>query len=235
MLDLSDAAPLEGFRVAVLAQASWVPITDRGLHAQLALESAQRRVRVVRPVAPCAASQTILEKHPDDRHHRQPAVGDLRVQLLRLRFAIEAREQGRLPAHVAGSRLALANVIEAKARSLTVQAVDDDLKPPEGRHLGDGCQAVGYILESEALRRAEVPWELASHLRRNVTHSRQHGDPAVLDLGGATALEGLSITVLREASGVPKANWGLNSQLRLECAQRGARVERPVAPGGACQ
>merc|ERR1719499_1881010 len=43
--------------------------------------SAQRRVSVERPVAPCGAREPILVEHADDGHHGQPAVGDLGVEL----------------------------------------------------------------------------------------------------------------------------------------------------------
>merc|ERR1712032_1026649 len=40
----------------------------------------KRRVRVQGPIAPSASGEAILEEHPQDGHHRQAAVGDLRVQ-----------------------------------------------------------------------------------------------------------------------------------------------------------
>eukprot|EP00959_Pyramimonas_sp_CCMP1952_P100320 2098644-Pyramimonas_sp.AAC.1 len=82
MLDLSRAAPPELLGIAVLREADGVPEAQGCLHAQLALEGAQRRVRVAGPVAPGTAGQAVLIEHADDRHHRQPSVGDLRVQLL---------------------------------------------------------------------------------------------------------------------------------------------------------
>ena len=60
MLKLHGAAALEGRDVTVGSKSNWIPETDGILHAQLALESAQRGSGVVGPVAPGAARQAIL-------------------------------------------------------------------------------------------------------------------------------------------------------------------------------
>jgi len=57
----------------------------------------------------------------------------------------------------------------------------------------------------------------------------------VLDLRSAAALEGLLIAVLGVAEGVPESERRLHAEFRLEGPERGAGVERPVAPGRASQ
>ena len=88
MLDLSKAAPLEGFSAAILVEASRVPDARRRLHAEIALDGAQRRVGLIGPAAPGAADDPILEKHAADGDHRQLSAGGLRAQLLGLGLAI---------------------------------------------------------------------------------------------------------------------------------------------------
>merc|ERR1719188_2003369 len=76
VLNLYRAAALEGGEIAIGSEAEGVPETDWLLNAELALEGAQRRSSIERPVAPRRASEAILEEHPDDRHHCQTAVCD---------------------------------------------------------------------------------------------------------------------------------------------------------------
>jgi len=82
VFELGLPAPREVLRVAFGREADGVPEAHGLLHAELVLESPQRRVSVQRPIAPRRAGQPVLKKHPDNRHHREPAVGELRVQPL---------------------------------------------------------------------------------------------------------------------------------------------------------
>eukprot|EP00959_Pyramimonas_sp_CCMP1952_P048421 1010808-Pyramimonas_sp.AAC.2 len=63
-----------------MPEAERAPETDVCLRAQLALEGAQRRVRVGHLVAPCGARAAVLEEHPDDGRPGQAAFGQLRAQ-----------------------------------------------------------------------------------------------------------------------------------------------------------
>merc|ERR1719203_2790724 len=102
--------------------------------------------------------------------------------------------------------------------------------PARRRHLGDGAQAVRDIRELEACGRGQVAGELPGELWGYVTHGREHGHAAVLELRLAATGEVLRAAVRGEPGGVPEANRVLHAQLALEGAQRRASVERPVAP-----
>jgi len=80
MLQLGLAPASEVLHVAIRSKPSGIPQTDRVLDAKLILEGPQRGSCVQRPIAPSAPGETILEEHPDDRHHRQAAIRDLSAQ-----------------------------------------------------------------------------------------------------------------------------------------------------------
>ena len=102
----------------------------------------------------------ILEEHADDRHHGQAAVGDLRGELLGLLSRVRGGQH--LEAEVTrGSRSARGLVLGGLAEG----HVGQDLAPASGRHLGDGGEAVGHILELQARGRGEVARQLAGDLR----------------------------------------------------------------------
>merc|ERR1719203_2332619 len=122
MLDLSGTAPLEVPLVAIAGEAYRVPEADRGLHAQLVLESPERGVGVQGPIAPCGPGEAVLKEHADDRHHRQAAIGNLDVQPPGVRVGITVVDQwwlvaepGAVPGEAGGV--------------LTGKAVGNDLSP----------------------------------------------------------------------------------------------------------
>merc|ERR1712222_214607 len=77
VLQFGCPAAIKGGDVSVRTQPQWVPVAQRWLHTNLALEGAQRRASVERPVAPGRAGQSILEKHANYSHHGQAAVSYL--------------------------------------------------------------------------------------------------------------------------------------------------------------
>ena len=79
-----------------------------------------------------------------------------------------------------------------------------------------------------SLRAVKLLW-------RNVSHCREHGNSSVLQLGLASALEVLHTAVCGEASGIPKSNWVLHSELVLEGTQRRGGVVGPVSPRAASE
>merc|ERR1712232_1472474 len=87
----------------------------------------QGGARVKRPIAPSRSSQTVLEKHSDDCHHSQAAVGKLCCQL---GFAFK-----KLPAEVAFGCCCASGLI---LRELAVCTVRDNLTPSCSRNLRDG-------------------------------------------------------------------------------------------------
>merc|ERR1711971_623353 len=102
MLDLHDAAPLELHSVAVFAEKQRVPEADRGLDAEFAFESTQRRCRVESPITPGRSCEPVLVKHTDDGHHGQSSIGNLSIQPASFCAFVSLAEQRRTPAHVAG-------------------------------------------------------------------------------------------------------------------------------------
>merc|ERR1712072_1273492 len=84
MLDFDGAAALEGCHVAIGSESKRVPEANRLLHAELTLESPQRRSCVERPITPGRARQAILEEHADDRNHCQASIGNFCRQFLGL-------------------------------------------------------------------------------------------------------------------------------------------------------
>jgi len=89
VFDLDRPSPLKSGFVLVLAESKGVPEAERILHAELSgriercrcgrgiTSIPQRRICIQGPIAPRAACQAVLIEHPDDRHHRKPAIGDL--------------------------------------------------------------------------------------------------------------------------------------------------------------
>mmetsp|Transcript_100218 Transcript_100218/g.287925 ORF Transcript_100218/g.287925 Transcript_100218/m.287925 type:complete len:211 (+) Transcript_100218:299-931(+) len=151
VLDLDGAAAQEVLLVAVRGEVQGVPEAVGRLDAQLVLERSQRRGRVERPIAPRAASKTILEKHADDRHHGQAAVRQLRIQALLPQHRIRGGEERGLPAAVAGVAHLAVGVVAEAAGALAEEAVGQDLQPTGARHLGDGSQAIRHVSELNVL------------------------------------------------------------------------------------
>eukprot|EP00972_Heterocapsa_arctica_P038011 5594559-Heterocapsa_arctica.AAC.1 len=54
------------------------------------------------------------------------------------------------------------------------------MTPARGRHLGDGGQAFRHVRKLPASGRGQVVRQLASNLRRDVTHGCKHGDAPCL-------------------------------------------------------
>mmetsp|Transcript_52386 Transcript_52386/g.156334 ORF Transcript_52386/g.156334 Transcript_52386/m.156334 type:complete len:296 (-) Transcript_52386:239-1126(-) len=175
----------------------------------------------------------VLEEEGDDGEHRQPAVGDLGVQLASaLRRVRDGAEQA-ARAQVAEAVVArLLLVLDEPA--LHHAGEDDDLGPSQQRHLGERAEAVGHVGELDAQGGREVARE-AEVLRQDVADCGQHGDAAVLDLHGAAALEGLGIAVLAEFKGIPEASGGLDANLALEGRDGHLRrTPAPAPPQGRC-
>jgi len=150
VLDLGGAAALEGLLVAVLGVAEGVPEAERRLHAQLGLEGPERGVGVIGPVTPSRAGQAILEEHADDGHHGEATIGKLGVEALLPQLGITCSKKGRLPATIASSGRRRVGVVAEAARGLAEEAVGDNLEPSGARHLGDGREAIGDVLELES-------------------------------------------------------------------------------------
>merc|ERR1719261_2168866 len=225
MLDLDGPPALESCNVTVSREAERVPEAHGRLHAKLVLEGPERRRGVQRPVAPRRASEPVLEEHPDDSHHRQPAICYLGRELLLFLRWVTGREhlEPEVPLRTWGPwGLVL--------RELAEGAVRQDLPPTSQWHLGDRPQAVRDVGKLQAHRRGEVARELARELRRDVAHGSEHGDPPVLDLSLPTPREVLRVAVGRETEGVPEAYGRLHAELVLEGPERRRGVQRPIAP-----
>eukprot|EP00972_Heterocapsa_arctica_P083664 12329152-Heterocapsa_arctica.AAC.1 len=82
------------------------------------------------------------------------------------------------------------------------------MTPARGRHLGDGGQAFRRVRELQASGRRQVVRQLASSLRRDVTHGRKLGDVAVSDLRLAAAGKVLGAAICSEASRAPQKPTG---------------------------
>jgi len=234
VLDLHRSPALEGVGVAVLGQAERIEESNRRLSAKFVLECAEWRVSIERPVPPSAASESILEQHAHDRHHRQPSVGELRSKPPLPCLRVTAREERRPPAHV--SRLVPLVDVSVVARiDLAEGGVRNNLEPAQAWHFGDGRQAVGNVGKLHFLREREVAWPVACNLWRDVAHCGQHANAAVLDLHRSPALEGVGVAVLGQAERIEESNRRLRSKLVFEGAQWGSSVQSPVTPSTARQ
>ena len=101
--------------------------------------------------------QRCLEEHPDDGHHCQAAVCQLRIEFLSF-LSWVGRSQD-LEAKVSSggrcsSRLILGNLAE--------RHVGQDLSPACGRHFGNCGKSVGDVRELQPCGWTEVTRELAS-------------------------------------------------------------------------
>jgi len=212
VFDLGLATPLEDLHILVLGKTKGVPETERclvthkafkaglwllplwqGVVARASQTAAQRRVSVQGPVTPGRASEAVLEEHSDDGHHGQTSVRQLGRKLLFACFWVFDWSKE------TKAKVALAIV----ARFISDWLVDEklvgskechDLRPSLTRHLGDGSQSVWDVSELEA----ELGRELSRKFevfRSYVSHCRKHGDPAMLQLNLASALEDSHITV----------------------------------------
>jgi len=88
MLDLYSASTLECGHIAVTSQAQWIPKAYWVLHAKLILKGTQGRCCVQGPITPCRSSESILEEHTNDCHHRKATIGNLCAQLFGLLLSI---------------------------------------------------------------------------------------------------------------------------------------------------
>merc|ERR1719401_1323963 len=190
MFDLRGPAALKVVHVTVTGESKGVPEADRRLHPEFVLKSSEWRVGVECPVAPGGAGESILEEHSDDGHHGQTTIGDLSGKLLGLLCRVVGCQD--LPAVVAGGAGLV--VLEA-ARELAESKVGNDLQPACSRHLGDCTEAIGDVFELQASGGAEVAWEFACDLWRDVAHGSQHANTAMLDLHRPAALEGGHVAV----------------------------------------
>ena len=172
-------------------------------------------------------TQTCLEEHADDGHHRQPSVGQLCCELRLLFLGIIGREN--LPSEITrGTRSAGGLVLGC----LAVRAPEDHLGPACDGNLGNGCKASRHIGELDAQSWGKVAGPLGE-FRGNITHCCEHGNSSVLKLRLTSASKVLRVTVLREACRIPESNWRLHTQLALESAQRRGCVIGPISPGAA--
>ena len=65
----------------------------------------------------------------------------------------------------------------------------------------------------------------------DISHSGQHRNATMFDLGGATSLEVLHASVGGQACGVPETHGRLHAEFILKSAQRRVGVVGPVSPG----
>mmetsp|Transcript_114177 Transcript_114177/g.368878 ORF Transcript_114177/g.368878 Transcript_114177/m.368878 type:complete len:308 (+) Transcript_114177:595-1518(+) len=184
--------------------------------------SAQRRCSVESPVTPSRAREPILEEHPNDGHHRQAAIGKLRIQLgcpglCIIHLADEVREADAIVARLA----VLGGVLHEadgrarageETRCLNCSCEEEDLKPAQERHLGDCSKAIGNVFKFQVKRRAEVTREFEI-LWHDVANGCVHAHAAVLDLHRPAALEGGFILVCSKAQWIPKADRVLHTCL----------------------
>jgi len=129
MLHLSPAASGEVLHAAVGCEAHRE--AGRIMHAQFAIESAQRGACVQGPVAPGRTRRAVLEEHSDDGHNRHAAVGDHRRQPLRLLTGVAGGQH--LPPEVARHRrgargLVLEHLAEGAVATIGAQPADGTLK-----------------------------------------------------------------------------------------------------------
>ena len=101
--------------------------------------------------------QRRLEEHPDDGHHCQAAVCQLRIEFLSFLSWVGRSQDLESKVSSGGrcsSRLILGNLAEGH--------VGQDLSPACGRHLGNGCKPVRHVSELQPCGWTEVTRELAS-------------------------------------------------------------------------
>mmetsp|Transcript_81182 Transcript_81182/g.205187 ORF Transcript_81182/g.205187 Transcript_81182/m.205187 type:complete len:289 (-) Transcript_81182:343-1209(-) len=235
MLKLYAPAALEGKQVPIGGEAHGIPKAHGLLHAQLVLKGTQGRVRVQGPIAPRRASETVLEEHANDGHHSQTAIRQLRVQALPPQVLVLRGQQRGLPAGISRVAPLTVAVVAEATRALTEQSIQDDLHPSCTWHLGDGSQAVRDVLKLQICSWGEIARKLTRDLRRDVAHGRQHGDPAMLQLGLTPALEVLNAAIGGVADGIPEAQRRLHTQLVLKGSQRRVCVESPISIRGSSQ
>mmetsp|Transcript_4965 Transcript_4965/g.7680 ORF Transcript_4965/g.7680 Transcript_4965/m.7680 type:complete len:387 (+) Transcript_4965:66-1226(+) len=226
VLDLHGAAAGEGRHVAIGTEARWIPESQGWLDTKLALKSPQGGVSVQGPVSICTACESILEEHPDDRHHSQAAICKLCIQPFRLQLRVISCKQWRLEAAIPRCRAVLTVTVGVLAE----EAIGHNLGPASSRNLGDSCEAIGDVCKLEARGWREVARELASKFWSYVSHGRQHADATVFDLCLPSPLENSNVSVGGEAQGIPEAHGCLHTELVLEGPQGRSRVECPVAP-----
>jgi len=165
-----------------------------------------------------------LVEHADDRHHGQPAVRDLRCQLLLLPLGAARRED--LPAVVPGSARLV--VVEAEL-ALYESDKQEGLHPADGRNLGQRRQAVRHVCELDALRGREFTFPPVV-FRRDVTHASDHADSPVLKLHAPSTPELLRVSVCGKPERIPEADGWLHAKLPLEGSKRRIRVKLPIPP-----
>mmetsp|Transcript_35825 Transcript_35825/g.64750 ORF Transcript_35825/g.64750 Transcript_35825/m.64750 type:complete len:249 (+) Transcript_35825:589-1335(+) len=213
MLQLHSAAAPEVVRISVLGQARRIPEAHRCLHAEVGLKG--RCARKPHRTA-CGAEEAVLRHHARDGHHGQPAIVELRVQgaFVLLRVSL-AREDWHSKAAEARSVASDAALLLAHWEELEERNENADLSPTLSRHLVEGGHAVWDVRELEILGgRAEArPAEI---LRRDVANARKHGDAAVLDLGAASAEEGVLVSILGHAKWVEVLHGQGGPDLTLE-------------------
>jgi len=121
------------------------------LHAQLTLESPQRRIGVVGPVTPSRARQAILKEHSDDGKHCQSTVSQLRIELLLSNLWVcnariheadgpQSKETGPVVARL------VINLFIVDIEFYDASEADD-LQPPQCWDFGERRQSVGNFRE----------------------------------------------------------------------------------------
>merc|ERR1719167_43110 len=182
----------------------------------------------MRPVAPSTPSQSILEEHPDDRHHGQSAVGQLGGQFFLLLCRV--RRGDHLPTIVTWRAFLV--VVGHPERTLDDAREEDDLHPTEAWHFAECSQSVGHVLERHALRRRQhtrkfiVLWD-------NISNGRRHRYPTMLELHAPAALERSLVVIAGETQWIPEAQGLLHSKLRgsIEGLVGWAAVPAEEVPG----
>merc|ERR550532_829185 len=203
-----------------------IPEAHRGLHTKLVLESSQGRCCVLCPVTPCRTSETVLEEHADNRSHSKATIREFCIQPFRFQLRVISGKQRGLEAGLPGDRAVLAVAVGV----LTVKAIGHNLGPTSSRDLRDCCKAIRDVRKFQAHGWREVSWEFACDFRGYVAHGREHANATMLDLRLPPSLEDSSVSVTREAQGVPEAHRGLHTKFVLESSQGRCCVLCPVTP-----
>mmetsp|Transcript_108783 Transcript_108783/g.152069 ORF Transcript_108783/g.152069 Transcript_108783/m.152069 type:complete len:228 (+) Transcript_108783:392-1075(+) len=225
MLDLCCSKILKAFLVTHFGETSRVKETQRfhGTHLLGRVEGwwfwrlifcfcTQRGCCVEAPVAPSRASQTVLEKHANNRHHGKSSIGQLgsKFTLACLRVLDLTQEVGESNTIVAWltslSRVLHAELTLTRTTSssggrrleesscLNQTGEGDDLSTTKHWQLRQSSKAVWHICKLQSKRWRKVSWELVV-LRYDVANCGIHGNAAMLDLHCTSALEGCLILV----------------------------------------
>mmetsp|Transcript_36281 Transcript_36281/g.79197 ORF Transcript_36281/g.79197 Transcript_36281/m.79197 type:complete len:208 (+) Transcript_36281:580-1203(+) len=138
--------------------------------------------------------EAVLDEHGRDGDHRQAPVVQLRSELLPPLCGVLD-----LAAPIAGAeiaRLLPVGAIGGASEGLVLEKLrlhdaceHEDLRPALQRHLRDGAEAAGHILELQARGWREESVKLPKDVGPDHTDGGEHADTAVLQLDSAAAVE----------------------------------------------